>query len=187
MSSRAGVVSGSVSTPVLDPESDSGVCPAANDEKQPTVTMNDWPLRSYLELGALPSAVPCARLHTKHVLWEWGMEELSETVELVVSELVTNAVAASASLTGSRYNGRWIPGTPPVRLWLYADKQRVLVQVWDGDDRLPERQGVDLMAESGRGLLLVESLCGEWGAYVPEGSSGKCVWAYMAETQREDA
>jgi hypothetical protein len=31
-----------------------------------------WPLRSHLELGALPSAVPCARLHAKHVLWEWG-------------------------------------------------------------------------------------------------------------------
>ena len=27
-----------------------------------------WPLRSYLELGALPSAVPCARLHTRHLL-----------------------------------------------------------------------------------------------------------------------
>jgi len=31
-----------------------------------------WPLRSSLELGALSSAVPCARLHVKHVLWEWG-------------------------------------------------------------------------------------------------------------------
>ncbi len=31
-----------------------------------------WPLRSFLELGALPSAVPCARLHTRHLLWEWG-------------------------------------------------------------------------------------------------------------------
>jgi hypothetical protein len=29
-----------------------------------------WPLQSFLELGALPSAVPCARLHTRHVLWD---------------------------------------------------------------------------------------------------------------------
>jgi hypothetical protein len=29
-----------------------------------------WPLRSFLELGALPGAVPCARLHTRQVLWE---------------------------------------------------------------------------------------------------------------------
>lgn len=178
ISRRADVVCGSVSTPVLDPEIASGVCPASNHE-QTKITMTYWPLRSYLELGALPSAVPCARLHVKHVLWEWQLESFSASVELVVSELTTNAVAASAGLTGSRYGGRWRPGVPPVRLWFGSDKQRVLVQVWDGDDRMPEAQGVDLLAESGRGLLLVESLSGEWGAYTPKGSSGKCVWAYM--------
>jgi len=45
-----------------------------------------WPLRSYLELAALPGAVPCARLHTRQVVWEWGLQELAETVELVVSD-----------------------------------------------------------------------------------------------------
>lgn len=162
-----------------DPELVSGVCPAANHEKPPKITMTDWPLRSYLELGALPGAVPCARLHAKHVLWEWGLEEFSDSVELVVSELVTNAVAASAGLTESRYRGRWRPGVPPVRLWVCSDKARVLVQVWDGDDRMPEAQGVDLLAESGRGLLLVESLSEGWGAYRPEGASGKMVWAII--------
>ena len=33
---------------------------------------------TYLELGALPTAVPCARLHVKHVLLEWQMPELAE-------------------------------------------------------------------------------------------------------------
>jgi len=37
---------------------------------------DEWPLRSYLELGALPSAVPCARLHAKQVLWEWGKQRV---------------------------------------------------------------------------------------------------------------
>ena len=32
-----------------------------------------WPLRSSLELGALPTAASCACLHVKHVLWEWGL------------------------------------------------------------------------------------------------------------------
>ena len=32
----------------------------------------DWPLRSHLELAAFPSAVPCARLHARLVVWEWG-------------------------------------------------------------------------------------------------------------------
>lgn len=141
--------------------------------------MASWPLRSYLELGALPSAVPCARLHTKHLLWEWGLDQLSETVELVVSELTTNAQKASATLTGSRYWGQWRPGVPPIRLWICADKEHVLIQVWDADDRMPEPQGVDLEAESGRGLLLVDTLCAEWGAYVPEGGDGKVVWGII--------
>src|SRR5215471_10508143 len=68
-----------------------------------------WPLRSHLELGALPSAVPCARLHAKHVLWEWGLDALGEAVELVVSELVTNGVQVSEGMTGSRCRGRWVP------------------------------------------------------------------------------
>jgi Histidine kinase-like ATPase domain len=136
-----------------------------------------WPLRSYLELGALPSAVPCARLHTRQVTWEWGLGELAEAVELVVSEMVTNAVQASKGLTASRYTGRWMAGIPPVRLWLGSDKKVVLIQVWDADPRMPTRRGNDLEAEDGRGLLLVEALCEEWGAVVPQGSSGKVVWA----------
>ena len=31
-----------------------------------------WPLQSFLELGPLPSAVPCARLHVRQLLWEWS-------------------------------------------------------------------------------------------------------------------
>jgi hypothetical protein len=39
--------------------------------------------------------VPCASLHVKHVLWEWGLNSLAERAELLVSELVTNAVTAA--------------------------------------------------------------------------------------------
>ena len=115
MSRRAGVVSGSRNHAVITgPELDSDVCPASNHGKQHVATMNDWPLKNYLELGALPSAVPCFRLHTKHVLWEWGLEDFSDSVELIISELTTNAVAASESLIGSRFNGQWRAGVPPV-------------------------------------------------------------------------
>jgi hypothetical protein len=105
---------------------------------------------------------------------------LAQAVELVVSELVTNGVQASEGMTGSRYRGRWTPGAPPVRLWLCSDKQNVLVQVWDGNDRRPECKDVDLEAVGGRGLLLVEALSAEWGTYAPERSSGKVIWALVA-------
>ena len=134
---------------------------------------------TYLELGALPTAVPCARLHVKHVLREWQMGQLADPVELVVAELVTNAMQASAGLTGSRFAGYWAPGTPPVRVWLSADDHRVVIQVWDGSDRPPVPQPVDPEADSGRGLLLVGALSEEWGCYTPEKSSGKVVWAVV--------
>jgi hypothetical protein len=57
------------------------------------------------QVGALPGAVPCARLHARLVVCEWGLNQRAETVELVVSELATNAVLASAQLMGGRYLG----------------------------------------------------------------------------------
>jgi anti-sigma regulatory factor (Ser/Thr protein kinase) len=140
----------------------------------------DWPLRSYLELAPLASAVPCARLHVRALLWEWGLPAFHDAAELIVSELTTNAVQASEALTGSRYDGRWSPGTPPVRVWLCSDRQRVVAAVWDGSDRRPARAVPDdPEAERGRGLLLVETLSAEWGVLAPERSSGKVVWAVL--------
>lgn len=145
------------------------------------LTSDRWPLRTHLELGVLRSAVPCARLHAKQVAWEWGLDGLAEAVELVVSELVTNGLRAAVGITGSRYRGRWVPGVPPVRLWLHSDRQSVLVQVWDGNGRRPERRQPDPEAVGGRGLLLVEALSAEWGIYQPEQSTGKVVWALIRD------
>jgi hypothetical protein len=36
----------------------------------------EWPLETFLELGALPTAVACARWHAKQVLWEWGKQRV---------------------------------------------------------------------------------------------------------------
>lgn len=139
-----------------------------------------WPHQSYLELGSLPTAAPCARLHTMLVLWEWDLGALAHTAAVVVSELVTNAVQASVGITESQFSGNWAPGTPPVRMWLSADEHRLVIQVWDGSGQPPEPQPVEPEADSGRGLLLVGSLSAEWGCYAPESSTGKVVWAVVA-------
>jgi hypothetical protein len=57
--------------------------------------IRQWPLRSFLELGAFPGAVPCARLYARQMLWEWRLTGLSDIAELLISELVTNAVQIS--------------------------------------------------------------------------------------------
>ena len=139
-----------------------------------------WPLQSSLELGAFPTAVPCARLHARCVLMEWGLASLAEVVELVVSELVTNAVQATAVLADYPEGQRLDTGVPPVRLQLRSDGHIcVIVQIWDGNHQLPVRRDTGPEAEGGRGLLLVESLSAEWGSYRPAGSSGKVVWAVV--------
>lgn len=172
MSRRADAAYGSL-TPARDLEPSSGVGPASISPASP------WPFTSYLELGPLPSAVPSARLHARLILAEWRLVELAATVELVASELVTNAVQASKELSGSRFRGQWSPGPPPVRLWLQANQSQVLVHVWDGNDRMPHLQEPDPYVEHGRGLVLVQRLSARCGCYTLEASSGKVVWAEL--------
>lgn len=145
--------------------------PPALPRPGPGIT-GEWPLRSFLELGALPGAVPCARLHARQVVWEWGLARLGDDIEILVSELVTNAVAASRSQDQ----------VSPVRLWLLSDKACVLVMVQDASSRAPARVDADDDAESGRGLLLVEAISGQWGWNRTRETGGKVVWAMTAET-----
>jgi anti-sigma regulatory factor (Ser/Thr protein kinase) len=130
--------------------------------------MREWPLRSDLELRAQPASVRSARRHATTTLREWRMEALAGPVELLASELVTNAVRASAGRAAQ------------IRFWLSSDRRSILIQVWDAGHRRPIRQAGGPGAESGRGLLIVEALSARWGCYVPERQAGKIVWAVCA-------
>jgi Histidine kinase-like ATPase domain len=126
-----------------------------------------WPLRTFLELGALPGAVPCARLHARNVLGEWRLTAFSESTGLLVSELVTNAIQIS----------RLAEPDAPVRLWLVSDRAQVVIFVWDASPLPPLPGGVGEDAESGRGLLIVQAVSVRWGWDFPPGMGGKVVWA----------
>jgi anti-sigma regulatory factor (Ser/Thr protein kinase) len=135
--------------------------------------MDRWevsPLQDFLELAALPGAVPCARLHARQVLWEWGYGDLNDRAELLVSELVTNAVAASAELARAAAVG----------LWLLSDRARILILVRDASPGAPVGQDPGLDAENGRGLLLVDAVSSRWGWYPDAAGTGKIVWAELA-------
>jgi anti-sigma regulatory factor (Ser/Thr protein kinase) len=151
--------------------------PGALPVEGETASPEHWPLRSYLELAALPTAVPCARLHAKNILHEWRVAHLTDTVELLVSEIVTNAVRASAEHARHRQDPGQAVGVPTVRLWLTSNGHRVLIRVWDPDDRAPAPETAGLAAESGRGLLLVDTLSTQWGCFAPGNKDGKIVWA----------
>jgi anti-sigma regulatory factor (Ser/Thr protein kinase) len=122
--------------------------------------------RSYLELAATPGAVPDARRCTRHTLAAWKLDHISGDAELVVSELVTNAIRATLAL----------PRPAPVVLYLAADHDRLTLLVWDASPGEPARRPHDTDAETGRGLELVQALSHQWGTCAT-GHGGKVVWA----------
>jgi hypothetical protein len=128
-----------------------------------------WPLRSSLELGALPTAVPCACVHTRLLLWEWGLNSLAESAELLVSELVTNAVEATAGQDGR-----------VVSLHLSGNATRVLIEVHDADPQPPGPGDRD-------GVLLVAALSTRWDWYPTEDPPGKVVWCELTAPPPEPA
>jgi hypothetical protein len=138
--------------------------PAAPDHNWP----DRWRLRSYLELGALDTAPGSARAHVGAVLREWGLGGIADDSCLIVSELITNAVAST------RRERR----PDPVRMWMLGSGAGVLFLVWDATSPAPVRRVITPDAEHGRGLNIVEALSDRWGSFHASGHpGGKVVWA----------
>jgi anti-sigma regulatory factor (Ser/Thr protein kinase) len=129
-----------------------------------------WPRRDGIEVRAVPAAVRQARLRSRQVLGDWGLGGLSADAELLVSELMTNAIAAARS-------------APVVRMWLLADTGRVLVLAWDPSPLPPLLMHSGDDGEHGRGLRIVEALSSQWDWYRPQAGPGKAVWAIAGGPQ----
>ncbi len=106
-----------------------------------------------------PAAVGETRAKVSRRLEAWGLEDLSMTTELIVSELVTNAI---------RY------GAGPVRLRLLF-QSALTCEVSDASNTSPRLRHARTTDEGGRGLFLVAQLAHRWGTrYTPQ---GKIIWA----------
>jgi hypothetical protein len=102
--------------------------------------------------------VPHARAVAVERLAAWGLEEAAFVTELVVSELVTNAI---------KY------GEPPIRLRLIRDTS-LICEVSDASDTSPHLRRARAFDEGGRGLMLVAQLTQGWGTR--HSTNGKTIW-----------
>jgi hypothetical protein len=135
-----------------------------------------WPVSSILPLAALSTAPSAARAHVRATLATWRMSSLADALELVVSELVTNGVNASADGDDS---SRHAEGhLPVIQLRLLTDGVWLVAEVWDDAPGVPIRLRAMPDDESGRGLALVDMITGsQWGWRVTSPRPGMCVWA----------
>lgn len=122
-----------------------------------TMALNASQVASW-EVPADPAAVSQARADVNTQLIEWGLEDLEFSTELMISELVTNAI---------RYGG------DPIQVRLLRDRA-LICEVSDGSSTSPRLRRARTTDEGGRGLFLVAQLAQHWGTrYI---TNGKVIW-----------
>ncbi|MEV5440699.1 SpoIIE family protein phosphatase [Streptomyces sp. NPDC052682] len=111
-----------------------------------------------------PARVAATRQAATEQLAAWGLDDAAFVTELVVSELVTNAI---------RY------GAPPITLRLIRDRT-LICEVSDGSSTSPHLRRAHAFDEGGRGLLLVAQLTQRWGSR--QTARGKTIWCEQSLT-----
>jgi anti-sigma regulatory factor (Ser/Thr protein kinase) len=114
-----------------------------------------------------PAEVRRARAVVREQLHDWGLARLADPAELMVSELVTNALRHSHSR--------------PVQLRLIRG-ETLLCEVDDDDHALPTLLSAEPGATAGRGLRVVSTLAREWGT--SRTTAGKTVWFELTSRRR---
>ncbi|MEU8571270.1 ATP-binding protein [Streptomyces pathocidini] len=124
----------------------------------PAVPRQDTRIAGPWQLPGDPVACRRARSAVRSVLAEWHLDHLSHTAELLVSELVGNALRHTEG---------------PLQLTLER-RPALRCRVEDGSRRMPRRRTASPEDEDGRGLELVHLMSSEWG--VDHTARGKSVW-----------
>lgn len=129
-------------------------------------------------LAESPESPGTARSLTRTTLQDWGLEELAGDAMVIVSELVTNALRYGLPAGGQRRPLPPATAEQPFLLSLVHHGSSVLCAVFDPGGDVPEVREPDFFRESGRGLLVLQSLAASWGWTTPD-RHGKAVWAVL--------
>jgi anti-sigma regulatory factor (Ser/Thr protein kinase) len=125
-------------------------------------------------LSARPEEARTARRFVRELLTCWGLEALADDAEMIVDELVVNAVLHGTRAGLTRSN----PGV--LRLCMLRRNGEVMLAVVDPGNETPVPRAPDWGGESGRGLQIVGALSHVWG-WSPIAGHGKAVWAVLRD------
>jgi anti-sigma regulatory factor (Ser/Thr protein kinase) len=143
--------------------------PARTQRQRPGPAIRD----RALVLGALDTAPRAARASLRECLSAWKLPHLQDDAELILDELVTNAVAASRAAAPESE----APAAITIKIAVERDELRL--QAWDPDPIPPPLDyAPGLWDESGRGLMLIKAIAHQWGTS-PGTNGGKHVYATL--------
>ena len=122
-------------------------------------------------LNPIPEEARTARRYVREILAAWGLEHLIDDAEMIIDELVVNAV---------RHGLRATPpaAVAPLRLCLLRRRGELMLAVTDPSSEAPQPRTPGWTGESGRGLQIVGALSHLWG-WSPIEGRGKAVWAVL--------
>jgi anti-sigma regulatory factor (Ser/Thr protein kinase) len=129
-------------------------------------------------LSARPEEARTARHFVRELLTCWGLEALADDAEMIVDELVVNAVLHGTRVGMSRANPG--AGLAVLRLCMLRRAGEVMLAVVDPGNETPVPRQPDWGGESGRGLQIVGALSHVWG-WSPIAGHGKAVWAVLRD------
>jgi len=139
---------------------------------------SDWwdaPAVVALPLTPGPQPAKTARRFTRATLERWGLDPLADDAEVIVAELVANAVCHADAGPAERDP---VYRDPRVGLRLFRRPGEVMCAVLDPCADAPVLRAPDDETECGRGLQVVDALCDVWG-WSPVAGRGKAVWAIL--------
>ncbi|RAG83798.1 ATP-binding protein [Streptacidiphilus pinicola] len=132
-----------------------------------------WVRDLVFETPVRPEAVPTAREWLRERFGQIFDQEVLSDLQLVLTELVTNAVTAS-------------PKDELVRVALRQVLRGLLIEVTDTSPQAPRLRQPTARDQEGRGLVLVSAICPDWGWHPQD--PGKVVWAlYQISDSRNEA
>ena len=136
----------------------------------------ETPAVTSCSLSPVPEEARTARQFVRDLLTCWGLGYLSDDAELIIAELVGNAVRHG--LRTSRPARTFGKEAPSLRLCLLRRIGEVMLAVTDPSEEAPAPRTPSSDGESGRGLQIVGALSYVWG-WSPIEGNGKAVWAVL--------